>query len=204
MCASDQATGQLRTAIVRRLLVLWEGVSKVRIIWGPAAVSALIHAMCSAACSERTETLARVRLGTSLLRALNKLSVVHSIGLICSRPEPDPPMRKLALEAGDRLLQEWAECDAQDQERKMALLEAAGRIAIGPAVCSGADDQTGTPQWRLRRRVLQALYRALRDTPAAARNVLVRMRDSDALPLEDKREIDERLGKALGLARMGQ
>jgi len=198
ICVSAQASRQMRTNIVKRLLILWEGVSKVRIVWGPAAIEALIGAMCSAACSPMATVRTRVRLGASLLRFLNKISVVRSIGEICSLPHGGPMMRRFIQEAGRRLLDEWEASDPQDVDRRLELLRAAARTAANPAL--NARSQAVQD---LRERCLQALYAGLREGMTQVRESLLLMRDCPDLPEEQKREIDERLARAFGLVRIG-
>ncbi|MHC4481102.1 MAG: hypothetical protein ACYS1C_09080, partial [Planctomycetota bacterium] len=199
LCVSRQASDELRTSIVKRLLILWEGVSKVRIIWGPAAIEALVGAMCSAACCPAATADMKVRLGASLLRFLNKISVVRSIGHICSRPDSGPRLQGLALEAGRQVLDEWDASNIQDAERNLALLESAGRIAANP----GLDPQDEQVQM-LRERTLQALFSGLREGMSELRDTLLLLRDCPDLPEPRKQEIDERLGKAFGLVRIGR
>jgi hypothetical protein len=198
ICVSSQASNEMRTAIVKRLLVLWEGVSKVRVIWGPAAIEALIVAMCSAACSPLSSVLMKVHLGASLLRSLNKLSVVRSIGRIGAQVDDSAQLHQFILQAGEQLLDEWEQCEIQDGERRLALLQSVGLVAANPAM------DAASPLVRdLREYALQALFRGLREGMAELREPLLRMRDCPGLPEEQKREIDERLSKAFGLIRIG-
>jgi hypothetical protein len=192
---SEQAADAMRTQIVHRMLVLWEGVSKVRIVWGPAGIQALVDAMCAAACSEHADPPTRVRLGTSLLRFLNKLSVVRSIGRICSQPDDAEPMQQMALEAGGKLLAEWHEADQQDEERRLALLQAMGRIAAGDALPPGEEAAT------LRERVMQALFAGLREGMRQVREPLLALREAEGVTDAQRHEIDERLAKVFGLVK---
>lgn len=193
---SEQADAEMRARIVRRFLVLWEGVSKVRIVWGPAGVQSLVEAMCNAACSDYADTRTKVRLGTSLLRFLKKVSVVRSIGLICSRPDPAPEVQNLALDALDDLLREWSESDAQDDERRTALLVAAGRVAANPALDAESDDVRD-----VRSRALAALFSGLREGAEEVREPLLALRECEGVTERQKQDIDERLGKVFGLVR---
>ncbi len=200
ICVSPSTAPEVRREIVKRLLVLWEGVSKVRIIWGPAAIEALIRAMCAAACSPQATVAMKTRLVESLLRFLNKITVVRSIGEICAAPRPeDPRMRRLAVQAAEALLAEWEESELQDEERNLALLRSAARIAANPAL-----DAASEPVRELRERTLQGLFSGLRDGMTPLRDSLVLMRDCPGLAPAQKREIDERLGKAFGLVRIGE
>jgi hypothetical protein len=192
---SDQTAEELRSRVVRRMLVLWEGVSKVRIVWGPAGIQALVKAMCAAACSSYADTPTRVRLGTSLLRFLNKLSVVRSIGRICSQSTDARPMQELALEAAGELLTEWHQADQQDEERRLALLQAMGRIAAGKSLPPG--EQTAT----VRERIMQALFAGLREGMRGVREPLLALREAEGVSHEQRREIDDRLAKVFGLVK---
>jgi len=193
---SDQVTAELAAEIVKRLLILWEGVSKVRIVWGPAGVQALVNAMCRAACSSRADVRVKERLGFSLLRFLNKISVVRSIGEICSQPDADPAFHAMALEAAEQILHEWAQSDLHDDERRAALLEAAGRIAANAALEADAEQVR-----LLRERTVEALFSGLREGAQEVRASLLLMRDCPGLSAKRKQEIDERLGKVFGLVR---
>ena len=196
ICVSVQATERMRTDVVKRLLVLWEGVAKVRVVWGPAAIEALVRAMCSAACSPQATAQMRARLGESLLRFLNKISVVRSIGQIFSRPDADAQTLRLALRAGNAVLDAWQAADLQDDERRLALLRAVGAIAANPALDAADPDVQ-----RLRERTLQALFRGLREGVLAMREPLIQMRDCPGLSASQRQEIDDRLGKAFGLVK---
>jgi hypothetical protein len=194
ICVSEQAPPALRAKIVKRLLTLWDGVSNIRVIWGPSAVEALISAMCSAACSPRATVAMKTRLGTSLLRFLNKLSVVRSIGRVFGQPDTTVQMRELALRAGREVLDEWEACDLQDEERRLALLDSAARIAANNALYAH-DEEVG----RLRERTIQALFSALREGILEVQDPLRMLRDCPDLPEQLRQEIDERLGKAFAL-----
>ncbi len=196
ICLSPQAAPDLRTRIAKRLLILWEGVSKVRIVWGPSAIEALITAMCSAACMPESTVQTKVRLATSLLRFLNKLSVIRSIGQICSQPDTEPAARRLVVEACTALLDEWETCEEQDVERRAELLDAIGRIAANPSLQT--DEREGAT---LVERALQALFSGLREGLDEVREPLVVMRESPNLSPEQKRDVDARLSKVTGLVR---
>ncbi len=196
ICVSPQASGQMRTAIVRRLLVLWEGVANVRVIWGPAAIEALVQAMCSAACLPAATVQMKTRLGESLLRFLNKISVVRSIGRIFSQQTEERELHKLAVRVGNELLDNWEAADVQDDERRLALLQAAGAIAANASL-----DPEAEAVQDLRERTLEALFRGLRDGYTGVRSPLIALRDTEGVTPAQKREIDERLGKIFGLER---
>ncbi len=192
ICVSEQASDEMRRDIVKRLLVLWEGVSRVRVIWGPAAIEALINAMCGAACCPETSMVMKQRLAVSLRRSLNKLRVIEALGQICSRP--DPQVEDLAVETADEMLDEWQETDVEDDERRLALLQSVGRIAANPALDPDRDEVE-----RVRERAAQALFSGLREGMHRVRDALVLLRDCPDTPPARRREIDDRLTKALGL-----
>jgi hypothetical protein len=198
ICASRQASQQMRMDVVKRLLILWEGVSKVRIVWGPSAIDALVSAMSSAACAEGATVGMKVRLGTSLLRFLNKVSVIRSIGQVCSQPDRSAQMRELAVTAGAQMLDEWELCELQDRDRRLALLRSAGRIASSPAL-----DSRSEAVLKVRERALEALFSGLREGMSEVREPLLLMRDCPDLSDAQKAEIDGRMSKAFGLVRLG-
>ena len=199
ICVSDQATGPLRREIVKRLLTLWEGVSKVRVVWSPAAIDALVRAMCVAGCCEQVQVGMRVRLGRSLLRFLNRVSVVRSMGQICSQHETGRKMQELCIEAGECMLDEWENCDKQDEERRIALLESLGRLAANTAL-----NAQNRQVKRLRDNVLDVLFRALRSGVHEARAPLEWLRDCPDLPEHRREEIRDRLSRYMGLVRLAR
>ena len=199
ICASEQATGPLRREVVKRLLTLWEGVSNVRVVWSPSAVESLVRAMCGAACCEQVQVDVRVRIGRSLLRFLNRVSVARSMGRICSQHEPHRKMQALCIEAGEQMLEEWETCDQQDDERKIALLESLGRLAADTAL----NAQNGRVK-RLRDNVLDTLCQALRSGIDEAREPLEWMQDCSDLPERQREEIRDRLSRYMGLVRLGR
>lgn len=199
ICVSQQADRQMRERIVKRLLILWEGVSNVRIVWGPAGVAALIRAMCAAACAPQATVRMKVRLGESLRRFLNKIRVVEALGDICSQPDPDPQMQTLAVETGGQMLDGWEQADVQDTERRLALLKAATRAAANTAL--DAEDERVEA---LRDCVVRALFSALREGLRGVREPLLTLRESPVIGPATKREIDERLTKAFGLVPVGR
>ncbi len=191
---SAATSDDLRREVVKELLILWEGVSNVRVVWGPGAMGALVEAISAVACSDHVSSRMRTRLGHSILRFLNKVNVVRSIGAICARPAEDEQMRELCLEAGTRMLEEWQTCEEQDQERRIALLESLSRVAANKGLDSSDKDVE-----HLRKNVMDALFRALREGIDEAREPLERLRDCPAL-MEDKREkIRDRLTRVYGL-----
>ena len=193
---SRRADEELRTRVVKRLLVLWEGASKVRVVWGPSAIQTLVNAMCSAACSPQADIVTKERLGESLLRFLNKISVIESIGEIFAQSEEASGFQELALRAGGRVLDEWDVCEPQDDERRLALLTAAGRIAANPGL-----DGAGEPVRSLRERARRALFRGLREGMLALRAPLLLMRDCPGMDPALRDDIDEMLGKIFGLVK---
>jgi len=188
------ADAEARLRIVRRMLVLWEGVTQARLIWGPAATQALVHAMSHIACSEAADTQMRDRLGASLLRCLSKLSVVIAVGELCARPDPDPDFIRLTHDALDQVLAEWESSDPRDEERRIALLCATGQIAA-----NSAWDPEDPAVQTLRERALEALFAGLREGIVAVRKPLLLMRNCPGLPEAERKDIDNRISRAFGL-----
>jgi hypothetical protein len=107
-------------------------------------------------------------------------------------------MRGLAIQACRELLDEWERCDLQDIERRLALLESAGRIAANRAL---EDEKPVVVD--LRERTLQALFASLREGLQQTREPLLLMLECPGLSPERKQEIEERLTKVFGLVRAG-
>jgi len=187
----------LRREVVKRLLVLWEGVSNVRVVWGPTAVETLIRAICSTACCPHASTHMRLRLGRSMLNSLNKVNVIRSMGDICAYPDADSQMQALCLEAAERMLGEWERCEQQDEERKIALLKSLGQAAANTAL-----DASAAPVQLMRQNVLAALFQGLREGIHEVQRPLALLRDCPDIAKEQRNEIAERLGRAYGLMRI--
>ncbi|MFW5923492.1 MAG: hypothetical protein ACOCSQ_03800 [Planctomycetota bacterium] len=185
---------ELRREVVKEMLILWEGVSHVRIVWGPAAMGSLIQAISRVARCDHVSSEVRARLGLSILRFLNKINVVRSLGQICSRPVEDDRMRDLCIETGHRMLEEWESCDEQDYERRIALLTSLGRVAANEGLDSSEKDVDN-----LRENVMEALFRALREGVDEVQSSLERLRDCAALTGEQRDKIRDRLSRVYGL-----
>ena len=121
-----------------------------------------------------------------------------SIGRIGAQPDESPQLHQFILEAGEQLLDEWEQCELQDEERRLALLQSAGFVAANPAL-----DADAAPVRDLREHALEALFSGLREGMIEVREPLLKLRDCPGLPRDQKQEIDERLAKAFGLIRIG-
>ncbi|MBS3761707.1 MAG: hypothetical protein KGZ25_00255 [Planctomycetes bacterium] len=197
IAVSEGADAELRRKIAKRLLVLWEGVSKVRIVWGPAGVGALVQAMSSTACYEHADTQMRIRLARSLLKCLNKVGVVRSLGEICSAPDESGEMQELCTETAEQMIDEWENADQQDEERRVAILKALGKI--GANIALDAEDEVVQ---RTRENILDVLYQGIREGIDQVYEPLERMRDCPDLGQETRDKIRERLNRAFGLTRI--
>ena len=196
---SPRTPPELRREVVKEMLVLWEGVSNVRVVWGPGAIDSLVQAICRVACCEHVAPDMRARLGRSILRFLKKVSVVRSIGEICSHPAGEEHMRDLCVEAGERMLDEWEECGEQDEERRVALLRSLGRAAANTGL--DADDEEVR---RLRQNVIASLFQALREGIEEVREPLEWLRDCPDLTEKQRGDIRDRLSRVFGLVRAGE
>jgi hypothetical protein len=168
----------------------------MRIVWSPGAVKALVDGMCGAACSARLSAEMRIRLGRALLKYLNKVSVVKSMGTICGQEDMPPKMQMLCLETGQKLIDAWETCDRQDEERRQALLRSVGLIAANTAMNS-TDERVQD----FRDRAVSVLFSGLRDGMRSAYEPLNWLRNCPDIDEEQRQEINERLGKAFGLQR---
>jgi len=197
ICVSENATPAIRRRVIKRFLILWEGVSTVRIAWSPAAIEALVRGMCDAACSPPVEPDVKVRLGRSLLRFLNKLSVVRSIGQIGARPEAGDPMEGFCLEAAHALMAAWERSDEQDDERRAALLKSIAQIAANPSL-----DNRNREVAALRDNALRMLFRGLRESVGDVREPLEMMYECPALSRKQRNDIAHRLTRAYGIVKV--
>jgi len=194
ICTSEQATPQLRTEIVKRFLIFWEGVCHLRIVWGPGGVDALIKGMSHTACCPAVDVQMRVRLGRALLRFLNKVNVVRSLGEICSQADTSGQLQPLCIEAAKSLISEWDRCDQQDDERKAALLNSLGLIAANTTL-----ERDNEEVKQIREDALQVIFNGIREGNSAALEALKLLRDCPDIPKEQRKEINARISKVYGL-----
>lgn len=187
---------ELRRELVSELLILWEGASHVRVVWGPGAMSSLIETICAVAACDETPGEMSARLGRSILRFLNKVKVVRSLGEICSRPATDPHIHQLCLETGEAMLGAWETCEEQDEERRAALLVSLGKLAANPGL-----DQDKPEVSNLRENILSALFRGLREDIQEVRGPLEMLSECPALSSDKRHSIKERLSRVSGLVR---
>lgn len=193
---SGQATFEIRERIVKQFLVLWEGISNVRIVWSPAGVDALIAAMSSAARYEMIPVEVRIRLGRSLLHYVGRASVIRALGAVAAQTDRSGQMEPFALEVAHTLIDEWGQCDRQDDDRKKALLQGIARIAANTSLSARRKSVR-----QMRESALQALFQGLRENIPDAMDALALIRDCPDYPEQDREEVRRRLQQFMGLAR---
>jgi hypothetical protein len=191
---SEITPNEIRTEIVKKLLILWEGVSNVRVVWGPASVESLVSAMSSMACCRMLTSDLRARLGRALLKFLNKVSVVEGLGHVCSMDDKNQDMRKLCLQTANAMLSEWEHCDQEDQERRICLLNSMSRIAANTALEPHNEDVR-----KMRENVVEALFQGLRSGIREVIEPLKRLHECPDIPEEQRKLIENRLANASGL-----
>ncbi len=196
MFVSDRTTSRLRSDIVKRILVLWEGVSHMRLVWSPAAVEALVNAIGSAASSEHTASDIRVRLGRALLDFTNKTSVIRTLGRICSTRDKTPQMKELSEAAADALLKEWNAARDEDMERRVAILESLAALAANDSL--NPDDNKVI---LMRETVIENLFQGLRSGIVQAADMLETLLQCRGLTAKQRAEIRTRLQSARGLTK---
>lgn len=194
--SSEQASFEVRETIVKQLLILWEGVSNMRVVWSPGGTEALIQAMSTAAQCLLVPVDVRVRLGRSLLQFVTRPTVTKSLGDICAQADRSGQMEVFCLEAADRLLAEWQACEQQDDERKSLLLTSLAKIASNTTL-----DARKEAVQRVRDEVMQAVFQGLRESIPEVVEPLTLLRDCPALAEQQREEIRERMLKAFGLAK---
>jgi hypothetical protein len=196
VCASEQAPIELREQVVKQFLVLWEGVSNVRIVWSPAGVEALISAISTAGRCEMVEVGVRIRLGRALLNYVNKIAVIRALGEIGSQEDRSGELEPFSVEVARALLREWELCERQDDERKKALLWSVARIASSTSL-----NARRKAVREMREEAMHALFQGLRENIPDTALSLGMLRDCPDLSREMRSEIGERLQKAVGLVR---
>ncbi len=189
---------ELRTKVVKRLLVLWEGVSHMRIVWSPSAVETLVNAIGDVASSPYIESDMRARLGGALLKCLNKTNVIRNLGIICSVHDKNDKMRSLSLDATELLLQEWENAYEEDMERRSAILRSLGAIAANNAF-SRNDKEVNF----MREKIVKSLFQGLRTGILHVQEPLQTLSECEGLSKKQRAEIKTRLEQAFGLVHVG-
>jgi len=187
---------ELRLALVKRLLVLWEGVSNVRLVWSPSAVEALANAIGSVASCRHIKSDMRARLGRALLGSMNKTNVIKNLGLICAIPVDSEKMHELSMEAARLLLEQWARSGEEDTERRAAILISLGNIA------SNGGLEHGSERVKLMRdTVIETLFEGLRGGVFQVKEPLEKLCNCSGLDPSQRSEIQTRLQRAYGLVK---
>ncbi len=193
---SPETTPALRRQVAEQLLRAWEGVGNWKVIWGPRAAEALVQTLGRIGADERSDGPTRARIVQGLLVAVERLSVVRALEAIFSLAAAAPELGGLAAPAGAKVLDHWIQPEITPEELQ-AVLSAAAGAACRPEISARS------PQARkLRERVSELLFDALRTGHPWARPALQKMRDSAAIPARMRKEIGERLEQAVSVLRM--
>ncbi len=187
---SERTPFELRTEVVKRLLVLWEGVSNMRTVWSPAAVETLVNAMGAVSASRYIESDMRARLGWSLLNCMNKNSVIRNLGTICSVADKGDKMRSLMLKSAELLEVEWEHSYEEDRERRAAILESIGSIAANESLPSQEPTVI-----RMREKAVEILFQGLRTGILQVKAPLEMLSECEGLEDKQRKEIRYRLAR---------
>ncbi|HOX38832.1 MAG TPA: hypothetical protein PL033_12650 [Candidatus Brocadiia bacterium] len=210
VCVAGNTPEGMRSNIVKSLLTLWEGVAKVRVVWSPAGIDALVHAMSASARSANLPVESRLMLGQALLQfAHQKLNVVRALGDIGAQSADSSGMAAFDLDAGGLLLKEYDNIEMRDNERRQAILNSLVKIAANRSLDAaartasvklrGTEQTLGRRLEEFRAKTVQTCFRALREGYPFAREPLEALRDCPALRNDLRDEIAARLTKAFGL-----
>jgi transposase len=193
---SPETTGALRRQVTEQLLRTWEGVGKWTVIWGPRAAETLVQTLGRIGADKRSDGPTRARIAQGLLLGIERLSAVRALEAIFSLAAAAPELGGLAAPTGAKLLDHWIQPEITPEELQ-AVLSAASGAACRPEI------PARSPQARrLRERVSELLFDALRTGHPWARPVLQKMRDSAAIPARMRKEIAGRLDQAISVLRV--
>jgi transposase len=193
---SPETTGALRRQVTEQLLRTWEGVGKWTVIWGPRAAEALVQTLGRIGADERSDGPTRARIAQELLFGIERLSVVRALEAIFSLGAAAPELGGLAAPTGAKLLDHWIQPEITLEELQAVLSAAAG------AACRPEIPARSPQARRLRERVSELLFDALRTGHPWARSTLQKMRDSAAIPARMRKEIAGRLDQAISVLRV--
>jgi transposase len=193
---SPETTGALRRQVAEQLLRTWEGVGKWTVIWGPRAAETLVQTLGRIGADERSDGPTRARIAQGLLLGIERLSVVRALEAIFSPAAAAPELGGLAAPTGAKLLDHWIQPEITPEELQAVLSAAAG------AACRPEIPARSPQARRLRERVSELLFDALRTGHPWARPALQKMRDSAAIPARMRKEIAGRLDQAISVLRM--
>jgi hypothetical protein len=168
------------------------------VIWGPRAAEALVQTLGRIGADAGSDGPTRARIAQGLLLAVERQSVVRALEAIFSMSASAPELGALAAPAGAKLLDHWIQPEVTPEELK-AVLAAAAAAACRPEI------PARSPQARkLRERVTELLFDALRTDHPWARPALEKMRDSAAIPARMRKEIGQRLEQAVRVLRLDE
>lgn len=193
ICLAPNTTRSLRDNIIKCLLDVWGTITQYRIVWGPLAVAALTEAIGRIGGDEQTSLPYRVHIARVLSRHVERFTVVMSVGELFMRAGPSPELDALAVEAAEKMIEEWGVPDVTVDERLGFLLSLARTLARESL------DPDGKQVRNLRRRAADLYFDALKDGLLAVREALTTMKECPTLPQRQRDEIEDRLGKTFGL-----
>jgi len=193
IAVASSATEALREQIAETFLRVWVEVALWKTVWGPRSAERLAQSLGRVAADERIDPQLRNRVLKGLALALERLSVVRALetffAVSCDRKDFNDEV----LATADAMLNHWLEPEIAPEELE-AVLRTAANAAARPEISSRTKRAR-----RLRQRVAELLFDALRNGMAWPRKPLEKMRDCKRMPKALRREIDDRLKLAFSV-----
>jgi len=195
---SPSATTGLRRQVAERLLRVWRRVADWTVVWGPHSSESLALALGALAAAPPVDSSVQAEIVEGLCMAVERPPVVRALETALAAPSDSKKVDRLAVQAAEKIFDEWLNPEATPEELEMALSAAVAAISR-PSLNSR------TKAVRLaRERTCELLFDGLRSGRAWAVELLERLAGAKALPASLRREIASRLHAASQVERVGR
>jgi len=195
---SASATAALRRQVAEMLLRVWRRVADWTVVWGPYSSESLALALGALAAAKPVDASVQAEIIKGLCMAVERPPVVRALETALAAPSDSKKVDRLAVQAVEKVFDEWLNPEATPEELEMAL-------AAAVAAISRPSLNSRTKAVRLaRERTCELLFDGLRSGRAWAVGLLERLGTAKALPASLRKEIAARLRAASQLERVGE
>ena len=195
---SSPATAALRRQVAEMFLRVWCRVADWTVVWGPRSSESLALALGELAAASPADPSVQAEIVEGLSVAVERPPVVRALETALAAPSDSKKVDRLAIEAVEKLFDEWLDPDATPEEIEMTLSAAVAAVSR-PSLNSR------TKAVRLaRERTCELLFDGLRSGRPWAVGLLERLGRAKSLPASLRKEIAARLRSASQLERVGR
>lgn len=174
-------------AIVQTVPRLFQRIAEYRVVWAPASTLALAQVLGAIGASERADAELRAQLADVLFLKANVMPILQVLANLC-RSDLSPRMDELSMEVFERLNAMVERFDELEITERRDVLRTLTSLLYRQRI--GVSEDTDR---RIRRQVLDALYRELRACLPGTVELLQEISGNEEIPRVDRDEINQRL-----------